>query len=772
MERATKAKGVKLAEEANRVASTGKKGYKSNFSKHGGKSKGPPSWGSAFHVDGVEFFTTSEREATMDSKELLASEGLVDTGATATAGGQAAVERLCAAVVAARPDARIIVQEHERPYFRYGSGKWGRALYKVEVVCGSTFFGMFALPSEGVPVLTGVRELKAMDAFLGCSSGRCLIGRRMVQLRSTPKGHLVMDVVKHVLQDEAPGLSKQAASHTPTAAGTTTSRASTSTTATRTTAWTKPTYRWVPKAKPKTAVAPPKSVTFSQPLAKQYGYVLELQCESEAALVSEHGCCNRHAVDWRDGCAQQSRFLGLSEDEVRFVRFGSSSMSNSDSSNNPEPSSFQHGQRQQGDVPGACRGDPRHSAPDHLGRDAAPAAKGKGQGPWFPRHHGVRHYANPRSRRERPPEQDDRLAMLRESRCDNRSQPLRKMARVQPLRSSPRLHAGKGLAWGVHEDQSSAECGGGARTTSYPRIHAERPHGQASEEHGRNYTQRKVADPRQAEGHSEEPGPEQRDGPGRRQGEGAAQAQGPGQRGDDDYRRRERRGRRLPEGGAPGWGGQPRQAEAEVGHNGGHGPEMGQTEAGEPGEDVCWIEDEEPLPESKAEGLLRSTEEFDLAAILGALQPLTAWEVSCRTEHNFGSACAHRGLDVQSKTLGTGYDLNKREHVNRLLRECWEQPPWKIWFSPACVMPSLLDQRSPDYDAALRKKRQKSKRQIEHFVEIATAYFDAATGKARVYLEIPTEATGTLRSPGVQAGASPFASSTLSSTMTRCFTRG
>ena len=37
-------------------------------------------------------------------RHSAASEGLVDTGATATAGGQEAVNRLCAAVAAARPD--------------------------------------------------------------------------------------------------------------------------------------------------------------------------------------------------------------------------------------------------------------------------------------------------------------------------------------------------------------------------------------------------------------------------------------------------------------------------------------------------------------------------------------------------------------------------------------------------------------------------------------------------------------------------------------------
>ena len=132
---------------------------------------------------------------------LAASEGLVDTGATATAGGQSAVERLCAAVAQARPDTQVTVFESDRPYFRHGSGKWGRALCRVSLQAGGVDFSMFALPSEGVPVLVGMKELRKMNAFLGCASGRCLVAGRMVELCRTPKGHLVLDLVKHVLLD-------------------------------------------------------------------------------------------------------------------------------------------------------------------------------------------------------------------------------------------------------------------------------------------------------------------------------------------------------------------------------------------------------------------------------------------------------------------------------------------------------------------------------------------------------------------------------------------
>ena len=57
---------------------------------------------------------------------------------------------------------------------------------------------VFPLPSQGVPVLLGMKELSYLNAFLGCATGRCLVGGSKVILRKTAKGHLVMDFVEHI----------------------------------------------------------------------------------------------------------------------------------------------------------------------------------------------------------------------------------------------------------------------------------------------------------------------------------------------------------------------------------------------------------------------------------------------------------------------------------------------------------------------------------------------------------------------------------------------
>ena len=68
-------------------------------------------------------------QTSSSSDHSLPTESLIDTGATATAGGKNAVRDLCKALVTARPDLKIDIHEQSRPWFRFGDGRWGRALY-------------------------------------------------------------------------------------------------------------------------------------------------------------------------------------------------------------------------------------------------------------------------------------------------------------------------------------------------------------------------------------------------------------------------------------------------------------------------------------------------------------------------------------------------------------------------------------------------------------------------------------------------------------------
>ncbi|CAK0832874.1 unnamed protein product [Prorocentrum cordatum] len=139
-------------------------------------------------------------QAELNDSGLAPSEAVVDCGASASAGGERAVQALVAAVAAANPQARIEINKHERPWFRFGDNKWGRALYKVSVESEPGFvLGIFAL-SPGVPlVLLGMTALESWPAIVNFRTGEAVIRGQLVQLRKTPvKGHCILDLVQHV----------------------------------------------------------------------------------------------------------------------------------------------------------------------------------------------------------------------------------------------------------------------------------------------------------------------------------------------------------------------------------------------------------------------------------------------------------------------------------------------------------------------------------------------------------------------------------------------
>ena len=82
-------------------------------------------------------------------------QSLVDTGVTASAGGKQAAQDLCKSLIAVRPNLEVTVIETARPWLRFGSGRWGRALYKATLKDNMFPMSIYALPAVGVPVLTG-----------------------------------------------------------------------------------------------------------------------------------------------------------------------------------------------------------------------------------------------------------------------------------------------------------------------------------------------------------------------------------------------------------------------------------------------------------------------------------------------------------------------------------------------------------------------------------------------------------------------------------------
>ena len=146
--------------------------------------------------------TPATRESSKPTR-LPPHQSLVDTGATATAGGKQAVQDLCKALVSSRPNLEVTVFETARPWFRFGNGKWGRALYKVTLKDPTSDVSMsiYALPAVDVPVLTGMKELQHLNCVINCTTGACIIQGRPMQLQKNSKEHLIIDYKEHIFPE-------------------------------------------------------------------------------------------------------------------------------------------------------------------------------------------------------------------------------------------------------------------------------------------------------------------------------------------------------------------------------------------------------------------------------------------------------------------------------------------------------------------------------------------------------------------------------------------
>ena len=126
--------------------------------------------------------------------EAGGSRGVIDTGATVSAGGQAAVQEMVQSLAKCRPDMQVTIIEGDRPYFRYGSGEWGRALFLVRITFADTVFHVYSLPSKNVPVLIGMRELKQLGVVINCANSKGIVAGFPIDLKVTSKGHATLDL--------------------------------------------------------------------------------------------------------------------------------------------------------------------------------------------------------------------------------------------------------------------------------------------------------------------------------------------------------------------------------------------------------------------------------------------------------------------------------------------------------------------------------------------------------------------------------------------------
>ena len=142
---------------------------------------------------------------------------MLDSGATCSAGPEASVQRLIHSILAMDSGAQVEVDTKVRPRFRYGSGKWNQALYRVIIksqLSGDLrSFSCFSLPDPDelkepwfkasmlVPVLLGMDFLQEVGAIVDFSDGSCCFARNagaVMKLPMNTKGHFMLDIPRYL----------------------------------------------------------------------------------------------------------------------------------------------------------------------------------------------------------------------------------------------------------------------------------------------------------------------------------------------------------------------------------------------------------------------------------------------------------------------------------------------------------------------------------------------------------------------------------------------
>ena len=213
-----KTKGKSKSADMNYMK--GKKGF-SPWQSGKGKSKVNTYMMTAMNHYGMEFdendLQSMEKTADLPGPKVVTpgpESAMLDSGATCSAGPETSVRRLIAAILEKDSGATIEVNTKLRPKFRYGSGKWNQALYRVTISSNLSGtrrdFTCFSLPdpeeieqswfktSMLVPVLLGMDFLHQVGAVLDFTDGMCCFTRLgvTVNLPVNSKGHFLINIAE------------------------------------------------------------------------------------------------------------------------------------------------------------------------------------------------------------------------------------------------------------------------------------------------------------------------------------------------------------------------------------------------------------------------------------------------------------------------------------------------------------------------------------------------------------------------------------------------
>ncbi|CAE7771249.1 unnamed protein product [Symbiodinium sp. CCMP2592] len=208
-----------------------KKGYWSDVQaawmkgkqKSKGKGKDPHrsvnAYSAEYFVGGLELRESFDLNAT-NMASTSPSMAMLDSGATASAAPEAVVQSLVQAVLSQDRQAHIELDQASRPYFRFGNGKWGRALCRVSIQSRASghlrSFALYTLPNPAeyyqaqfdkstlVPILIGMDFIgpEGVGMMIDFATGLAMYTKEsspeIFQLPVNRKGHYTLDIVQYL----------------------------------------------------------------------------------------------------------------------------------------------------------------------------------------------------------------------------------------------------------------------------------------------------------------------------------------------------------------------------------------------------------------------------------------------------------------------------------------------------------------------------------------------------------------------------------------------
>lgn len=164
----------------------------------------------------LELYSTHESHHLRRSVPL--GYGMVDCGATASAGPEASVKKLIGFLRQHDPQLQVQINHEKRPFFRYGSGKWGQALHHAVIsssLSENKYFEVYVLENSPdfdkpwftddmlVPILIGMDHLSKIGLILDFSDGHAVNGKEPPHepytLEKNLKGHYMVNIAYYLL---------------------------------------------------------------------------------------------------------------------------------------------------------------------------------------------------------------------------------------------------------------------------------------------------------------------------------------------------------------------------------------------------------------------------------------------------------------------------------------------------------------------------------------------------------------------------------------------